>query len=116
MARVSLTRPGRLTVALEGLVVRCCELRVLCGAAEGEAEVGCLVDGEGCGAGGSGDGEEVDAVDVVEVEAGARVGGCGCDLDVAHLEVVDVAEEEALGGGVGTEHRWVGVLLDCLRG
>ncbi len=47
---------------------------------------------------GRGDGEEVGAVDIVEVEGGTRIGRGVGDLDVAHLEVAHVAEEEAEDG------------------
>ncbi len=63
----------------------------------------------GLWAGGCGDGEEVGAVDVREVDGGARVGRCGLELDVAEIEVADVAEEEAVGGH-GAEHAGLGVL------
>ncbi len=59
-------------------------------------EIGDLVQGEGRWRGGCGDGDEVGAVDFFQVKAGALVGRSGLNLDVAHLEIGDVAQEETL--------------------
>ena len=57
-------------------------MRVGCGAAEEDAEIGHVVEIE-CGlAGGCGDGDEVGAGDIFEEEGWARVGRDGCYFDV----------------------------------
>lgn len=57
---------------------------------------------------GSGDGEEVCAVDVFEMESRARIGSDGGELNVAHLDVPDMAEKEAIARGCA-EHVGLGV-------
>src|SRR5664280_388999 len=75
-------------------ILRCGGIRR--GTATHHADVGGLVEGEGGRRAGRGDGEEVRAVYVVEIDGGAGVGCYGRDLDVAHLQAVDVAEVEAV--------------------
>ena len=84
-------------------------------AAYEDSQIGDFIEGEGGWRGGCGDGDEVSAVDLFEVEAGALVGCAGLDFDVTHLEVGDVAEEEALRGCRGAEHAWVGVFVGVFR-
>ena len=59
--------------------------------------------------------EEVGAVDVVEIEGRAGVGGFGGDFDVAELEVLDVADVHA-GGGQIAEHGGLGIFVGVLCG
>ena len=87
------------------------ELGIFCCAADQDAEIGDLVQRESGWRGGCGDGDEVGAIDAIEKETGALVGRSGLDFDVAHLEVGDVAQEEALGGRSGAEHAWVGIFV-----
>src|SRR5882757_7781509 len=82
--------------ALDHLVVDAVQLRIFCRAAHQDAKIGNFVQREGGWRGGCGYGDEVGAVDFFEVKAGALVGYCGLNLDVAHFEVGDVAQEETL--------------------
>ena len=57
---------------------------------------------------------EVGTVHVVGVDHGACVRGGGLDFDVAHLEPMDVAEVEAVGGE-NAEHAGFGIRIFLLR-
>src|SRR5713226_3618053 len=100
---------------LDNLVIDTFELRIFGCAAHEDAQIGDLVQCEGGWRGGCGHGDEVGAVHLFEVKAGALVGRSGLNLDVAHLEVGDVAQEEALRGRGGAEHAWVRILVGIFR-
>ena len=93
---------------LEDLLVGGGQGGVFGGAGHEDSDVGGFVEGECWDGGGGGDGVEVGAVDVVEEDGWAGVGGFGLDFDVAHLYAVYVAEVEAVGGQ-GAEHGGLGV-------
>lgn len=77
--------------------------------ADEDAHVGRVVDREGGRRARRSYGDEVRAMDVVEVERGARVGYGGADLDMAQFKVLDMAQIEAVGG-CGAKHSRLGIL------
>src|SRR5271154_494123 len=89
---------------LNDLSVRGCQSRVWCSPAYEDAQVGNFIQMKRRYTGWCGDSDEVGTVDGVEVEGRASVGLGGLDLDVAHLEVVNVAKVKTLRGGIGAEH------------
>ena len=96
------------------LVVRGVELRILRGAAYQDAQVGDLIEVKRGVRSGCRDSDKVCAVDTFEEEAGAWIGLDRLDLDVAHLQIADVAKIESLRGH-WAEHTGIGVLLFELR-
>src|SRR5487761_216313 len=100
---------------LERCVVGGVELGVLCGTAYCDTQVSDLVKREGWRISGCGDDDKVGAIDIFEVKRRALIRLRGLDLDVAHLQMVDMAKEEALSRSVRAEHTRIGIFL-CIFG
>ena len=90
-------------------------MRVLCGAADGDAKICDLVERESRWAGRCGDRDEVGAIDSFQTEAGPQILGCWSNFNVAHLKAIDVTEKETLRRRRRAEHAGVGVAVFFLR-